>query len=75
MVVELYDNDGVTLLAVDDDGGGGRASLLDWNAPGDATYFVRIKQAAGSSSGCDSYYQLVIEQEYTYTFLPSIYRP
>ena len=48
-VLELYDGDCQTLLEVDDDGGGGRASLILWTAPGDGTYHVRVQQADAST--------------------------
>jgi hypothetical protein len=36
----LYDTDGVSQLAFDDDGGPGPASLIDWTAPASGTYYV-----------------------------------
>jgi murein DD-endopeptidase MepM/ murein hydrolase activator NlpD len=67
--LEIYDTDGVTLLATDDNSGGGKASLLTWQAPADGTYYVRVKQAAGSTYGCESGYNLDILATY-YIYLP-----
>jgi hypothetical protein len=42
-VLELYDTDGTSLLASDDDGGDGFASRILWTAPADGRYFVMVK--------------------------------
>ncbi len=39
----LYDTDGVTVLASDDDGGPGLASLLNWTAPSQGTYYIAVR--------------------------------
>ncbi len=39
----LYDTDGVTVLAFDDDGGGGLAATLNWTASVDGTYFLAVR--------------------------------
>jgi len=41
-VLTLYDQDGATVLASDDDGGSGFASRLDWMAPATGTYYVSV---------------------------------
>jgi len=53
-VLQVYDLDGVTQLALDDNSGGGKASRLLWQAPQTGTYFVRVSQAAGSAFGCSA---------------------
>ena len=58
-VLEIYDTDGVTMLATDNNSGGGKASLLLWQAPADGTYYVRVRQAAGSAYGCSASYDIV----------------
>jgi subtilisin family serine protease/murein DD-endopeptidase MepM/ murein hydrolase activator NlpD len=60
--LEVYDQDGFTVLATDDDGGDGDASSLQWEAPADGTYFIRVTPATGSSYGCDTsnYYSLSV---------------
>lgn len=61
-VVAVYAPDGVTLLASDDNSGGGRTSRLEWQAPLDGTYFIRVSQAPGSAFGCSATYNLNISQ-------------
>lgn len=39
----LYDSDGITPLAFDDDSGAGLASLLNWTAPTQATYYIAVR--------------------------------
>ncbi len=39
----LYDTDGVTPLAFDDDSGTGLASLLNWTAPSQGTYYIAVR--------------------------------
>ncbi len=41
-ILRLYDTDGVTQLAFNDDTGGGSASLISWVAPSSGTYFVEV---------------------------------
>jgi murein DD-endopeptidase MepM/ murein hydrolase activator NlpD/Tol biopolymer transport system component len=59
-VLEVIDLDGITLLATDDNSGGGQASLLIWEAPFDGIYFISVKQASGSAYGCDSSYKIKV---------------
>ncbi|MBW1679179.1 MAG: hypothetical protein JRJ08_03405, partial [Deltaproteobacteria bacterium] len=47
----LYDTDGVTILADDDDSGGGRASRIRYFFPTAGTYFAAIREKNGSGSG------------------------
>jgi len=61
-VVEIYDLDGLTLLASDDNSGGGAASKLEWQAPLDGIYFLRVAQASGSAYGCDAAYEFSVSQ-------------
>ena len=72
-VLELYDQDGTTELAEDDNSGGDLASQLLWEAPLSGTYFVRVSQAAGSASGCDASYKLTAVR-HLQTYLPLIQR-
>lgn len=41
--LELYDQDGQTLLTLDDDGGEGPASRIEWTAIGTGTYFLNVE--------------------------------
>jgi murein DD-endopeptidase MepM/ murein hydrolase activator NlpD len=56
--LELYDVDGETLLATDDNNGGGNASQIEWQAPQDGRYYLRVTRSAGSSYRCDSTYEI-----------------
>jgi len=60
-VVQLYNLDGVTLLASDDNSGGGAASRLEWRALLDGTYFLRVYRAPGSAYGCNAAYELNVD--------------
>jgi hypothetical protein len=59
-ILEIYDRDGVSLLASDNNSGGGKASLITWQAPSNGVYFVRVKRATGGAYGCTSSYEMVI---------------
>ncbi len=56
--VQIYDLGGLAQLAFDDNGGGGKASRLVWQAPQSGTYFVRVAQSAGSAYGCTASYKI-----------------
>ncbi len=63
-ILELYDADGVTLLASnDDDGvGGGLASLIQgWTAPATATYYVLVR-SYGDAFGPDRNYSVGVRE-------------
>jgi hypothetical protein len=72
-IVQLYDQDGTTVLASDDNGGGGLASQLLWQAPLSGAYFVRVSQAAGSAYGCNASYSVSAAQHLE-VYLPLIQR-
>jgi hypothetical protein len=59
-VLNLYDVDAVTLLASNDDAGGGPASELVWTAPYTGTFFVETVSAPGGTTGCSATYELTI---------------
>jgi len=44
-VLGLYGPDCATLLASDDNGGGGLASRIDWTATADGVYYLKVAQA------------------------------
>ena len=56
-LLELYEPDCGTLIAADDNGGGGLASRIDWSSPIDGVYHVRVRQANGTV-GADRDYVL-----------------
>ena len=40
--LRLYNTNGITSLAFDDDGGPGLASRIEWTAPADGTYYLEV---------------------------------
>jgi len=50
-VLSVYGRDGATLLAWDDDGGGGYASRVTWTAPASGTYFLEVRAYSGAETG------------------------
>ena len=50
-VLYLYDGNGTTLLAQDDDGGDGLASRIQWTAPATGTYYLDVAAYANSYAG------------------------
>ncbi len=52
-VLYLFDTDGSTILAVDDDGGTDGGSRIEWTATGDGTHFAMVRHArATAGTGC-----------------------
>jgi hypothetical protein len=58
-VLRLFDVDGTTVLATNDDGPDGPASVIDWVAPADGEYFLEVSGAAASEGS----YKLVLAAE------------
>jgi hypothetical protein len=59
-IIELYDTDGVTLLAQDDDSGPESGSQIVWTAARDGAHFLRAYQFDGAGA-CSGYaYQLSV---------------
>jgi hypothetical protein len=54
-LLEIYDEDGGTLLASDDNGGAGLASRLVWSAPATGCYALRISQSDTGYGGDREY--------------------
>ncbi len=69
-LLEVYDVDGLTLLASDDDSGGGASSLLTWGPEEDGTYFLRVRGAPGSAIGCNATYELAAEMSHGIELVP-----
>lgn len=72
-ILELYDIDGLTLMAADDNGGRDKASHLEWRFAQDGVYFVRVASAPGGAVGCDATYQLSL-YEIRQVYLPMVLR-
>ena len=58
--LELYDTDGSAILAQDFGSGDDLASRLEWQAPANGVYFVKVRQVSPSWLGCDTTYDLKI---------------
>ncbi|MEO0074431.1 MAG: SMP-30/gluconolactonase/LRE family protein, partial [candidate division WOR-3 bacterium] len=56
----LYDTDGATLLASNDDYGGTLASRIEWSAPADGTYFAVVRHWNPNAGGCGTAYKLIL---------------
>ena len=56
----LYDTDGATPLAANDDYGGTLASRIMWQAPADGTYYVMVKHWNPNVGGCGTSYDLSV---------------
>jgi murein DD-endopeptidase MepM/ murein hydrolase activator NlpD len=72
-VLQVYDMDGLTVLASDDNGGGNAASRLEWYAPASGSYFIRVTKASGSTYSCSANYSISATQE-LHVYLPLIQR-
>lgn len=59
-VLKLYDGDGETLLAQDDDGGAGWASRLLWTSPAAGTYYLEVREYFGRT-GRDTGYAVRVD--------------
>ncbi len=56
----LYDQDGTTLLAANDDSDGTLASEIEWTAPSAGRYFALVKHWNPNAGGCSTTYSLNI---------------
>jgi len=54
----LYDTDGTTVLAANDDYGTGLASRIEWVAPAAGTYYAMVRHWNPSVGGCGTSYTL-----------------
>jgi len=70
----LYDTDGVTLLASNDDYGGTLASQIEWIAPTTGTYYVLVQHWNPNAGGCGTRYNLAIGEPSLYLYLPLVQR-
>lgn len=57
-VLALYDTDGSSLLASDDDGGLGLASRIGWTAPANGTFYIAVQHFDSSRGGENTNYDL-----------------
>ncbi len=56
----LYDTDGTTLMAYNDDYGGGLGSRISWTAPADGYYYIRVRHYSTSAYGLITNYDLKV---------------
>ncbi len=68
-VIELYDTNCSSLLASDDNSGPGLASLLNWTAPADGVYHLRLLQF-DATTGSDHEYDLTLTGDTTACISP-----
>jgi hypothetical protein len=57
----LYDIDGSTLLAANDDHGGSLASRIEWTAPSSGSYYVLVKHWNPNVGGCGTAYDIAVK--------------
>jgi Tol biopolymer transport system component len=70
----LYDTDGATLLASNDDYGGSLASQLEWTAPLTGAYYVLVQHWNPNVGGCGTAYTLELSEREYNVFLPLVVR-
>lgn len=71
----LYDTDGTTLLAANDDYGGSLASQIEWSPPITDTYYVLVKHWNPNVGGCGTGYDLTLAKALTNrVYLPLVLR-
>lgn len=75
----LYDSDGSTLLAANDDYGGSLASQIEWIAPASGNYYLLVKHWNPNVGGCGTTYDVSVRLAGTHlVYLPLVvrdYRP
>lgn len=76
--LELYDTNGTTVLAHNDDGGSQPlSSKIAWIAPGDGVYYVKARHYYRGVGGCTGYeYDLALTGTISWrVYLPQIFMP
>jgi Leucine-rich repeat (LRR) protein/murein DD-endopeptidase MepM/ murein hydrolase activator NlpD len=73
-ILTIYNQDGITSLVSDDNSGGGLSSKLEFIPTESGIYFVNVSQGSGSKFGCESAYEVQIENNMMPIFLPLITR-
>jgi len=73
----LYGTNATTLMAYNDDYGGGQASRISWTAPADGYYYIRVRHYSSSAHGLITNYDLRVNGTIppdTMMFFPIIMR-
>lgn len=68
----LYDTDGTTLLAANDDYAGSLASQIEWTAASNGSYYVLVKHWNPNVGGCGTGYTLSVQTPEQQFYLPLI---
>lgn len=71
----LYDSDGTTLLAANDDYDGALSSYIEWTAPASGIYYARIRHWNPNVAGCGTSYTFTLAEPGFELFLPVVLRP
>ena len=71
-VIYLYDQDGISTITWNDDGGSGLASRIDWIAPSSGTYYVQIFNYRWQRYGPGTNYDFEISNSSNQIFLPAV---
>jgi len=71
----LYDQDGMTLLAYNDDIPGSLSSEIEWIAPVDGTYYILVKQWNQSVWGCGTSWSITVQNLTTPDLIYRTYLP
>ena len=64
----LYDTDGATLLASNDDHNGTLASQIEWTAPASGTYYVVVRHWNPNVAGCGTDHTISLSSTSRYDF-------
>jgi hypothetical protein len=70
--MELYDQDGTTLLQTGYSDYRSSLARQQWQAPASGTYYLRLVPNSGSSGYCDAKYELMVDAREM--FLPLVRR-
>ncbi len=70
----LYDSDGTTLLASNDDYDSALSSYIEWAAPASGVYYVRIRHWNPNVGGCGTSYTFKLAEPGFDLFLPVVLR-
>ncbi len=70
--IEIYDIDGISRVASSNSNTVSQSSKLQWRAPLQGTYFIRVAQITGGAYGCTKTYGLRISGPKQQVYLPFI---
>ncbi|HQF62359.1 MAG TPA: carboxypeptidase regulatory-like domain-containing protein [Anaerolineaceae bacterium] len=73
-ILTVFASDLETVLATNDNSGGGAGSSVSWTADYTGQHYINVSQATGSAYGCNSTYQVHIRSDALQVFIPLIAR-